>query len=84
MAKRRVNKNRGQPHVDGSLVVSNTNTSGKGAHRKKISRRDGNPNKISRKDTNTVEALNLNTGANSVGTRNIFLAFIPSIASSSK
>ena len=52
MAKRRVNKNRGQPHVDGSLVVSNTNTSGKGAHRKKISRRDGNPNKISRRGGN--------------------------------
>ena len=66
MAKRRVNKNRGQPHVDGSLVVSNTNTSGKGAHRKKISRRDGNPNKISRKDgnpntnTNTTDATKLN------------------------
>ena len=66
MVKRRVYKNEGQPHVDGSLVVSNTNISGEGVREKDLRHIDANSNT----NTNTVEALNLNTDANSVGVPN--------------
>ena len=78
MVKRRVYKNEGQPHVDGGLVVSNSNTSGKGVHKKKISRMDANSNTSTNTaeapnpntNTNTTDAANLNTATNSVDVPN--------------
>ena len=67
MAKRRVYKNEGQPHVDASLVVTHSNIGEEGAHEKDHSRIDANSNT----NSNTAEAPNPNTGTNSVDASNL-------------
>ena len=67
MVKRRVYKNEGQPHVDGSLVVTHSNIGGKGVHEKDMNNIDANSNTSS----NTTEAPNPNTGTNSVDAPNL-------------